>query len=162
MITFFKLITNLGDTTFIIILLLILGTFFLIHQHYRSLFFIFFVTAGTQLSVFVLKTTLALPRPPEELHLISVSGFGFPSGHSASALALYGALLWLLLQKKYSLSTKIICSILCATLIFLIVASRLVLHVHSIEDVSTGLAVGGIWLVIGTVLFSKNLIKNYS
>lgn len=72
------------------------------------------------------------------------SSYSFPSGHSYSAIAVYGLLTYLLYQKyknKYILFFG-------ATLIIFIAYSRIYLGVHYLHDVLAGLFLGLLWLII--------------
>ena len=157
MIEFFKIVTAFGGiwivstvVTFTIIILLI-------HHKWRPTLFLMFVVLATEISAFLMKQAVALPRPPDALHLITVSGFGFPSAHAAVAVALYGSLWYLLSLNLSRISTKLISTVSVVLVIVLIAESRLVLGVHSIPDVIAGSALGAIWLAIGILLFKRIL-----
>lgn len=89
-----------------------------------------------------LKITFCIPRPFlrfENLTAVtealpSASGFSFPSGHTAGAAAVYGAI-WTLSDKKWLKG-------LMALLIAAVALSRLYLGVHTPSDVLTAIAVG--------------------
>ncbi len=38
----------------------------------------------------ILKVAFAISRPPDKLHLVSVIGYGFPSGHAQIKMVLWG------------------------------------------------------------------------
>ena len=52
------------------------------------------VVMGGLALVVLLKGTFSMPRPPAELHAVSASEHGFPSGHTMAATVLWGALAW--------------------------------------------------------------------
>ena len=76
------------------------------------------------------------------------TGYSFPSGHSANATTLFGGLA---LRGKISKAAIILC-IVC---IILIVFSRLYCEVHSIVDVSGGILLSIITLIIMNKIFNK-------
>jgi membrane-associated phospholipid phosphatase len=93
------------------------------------------------------KVLVAQPRPSAALHLASASGFGFPSGHAASAIACWGMLAVVLASGRSRREASALAT--CSTLVVLLVgASRIYLGVHWWSDVAAGLALGGSWLCI--------------
>ncbi|UWG49963.1 Membrane-associated phospholipid phosphatase [Halalkaliarchaeum sp. AArc-CO] len=104
----------------------------------RTAFIVATVFGGLALIV-LLKATFALPRPPAELHAITPSEHGFPSGHTMAATVFWGALaLWTTLGRRHLRFG------VAASAILLVGASRLALGVHYLVDViaSVGFGVG--------------------
>ncbi len=95
-----------------------------------------------------LKEGFALARPPEELHLISVSGFGFPSGHAQMAMVVWG---WF--GHHYN---RIIPA---SVMIFMVGFSRIYLGVHMPHQVIGGWAIGFV-VFMGWIFVEKELSKN--
>jgi membrane-associated phospholipid phosphatase len=87
------------------------------------------------------------PRPPASLHLIGVSGFGFPSGHATTVLACWG-LVALLLGAGRSIRVKIVLWTAAVVIVALVGLSRIYLGVHWWTDVVAGFALGGLWLCL--------------
>lgn len=116
----------------------------------RFILFNFFL--GGMLNA-VLKITFCVPRPwvldlrvspvPQAIH--EATGFSFPSGHTASATAMYGALA-VYLKKRWLLCC-------CAAMIVLIGFSRIYLGVHTPKDVLTSWMLGICLLSLTTRLF---------
>jgi undecaprenyl-diphosphatase len=103
---------------------------------------------ATQAVVTLAKALVSRPRPDAEGAVIDPSGFSFPSGHSASAVALYVMLAVIAgsaLHKRVS-GIAWLGAILLAVMIGL---SRVYLGAHYPTDVFAGWLVGGI-LVIGS------------
>ncbi len=100
-----------------------------------------------------LKITFCVPRPwvrdpsliPVESARHGASGFSFPSGHTASATAMYGSLA-MYLKKRWV-------TVCCCAMILLVGGSRLYLGVHAPQDVLVSLAVGCVMLVVMRRLF---------
>lgn len=98
------------------------------------------------------KVLVAAPRPPAALHLVSASGFGFPSGHATSAIACWGMLAVVLSSGRSRRAALAVTT--CSTLVVLLVGtSRIYLGVHWWTDVAAGLALGGSWLCILSAAF---------
>ena len=107
----------------------------------------------------LLKITFCVPRPFLRFEgltaaaeaLRGASGFSFPSGHTAGAVAVYGAV-WTLTEKKWLKG-------LSAFLILAVALSRIYLGVHTPADVLTALIVG-VGLVALVRLTSRSLALN--
>lgn len=92
-----------------------------------------------------LKYGIALPRPDDVPHLISVSGWGMPSGHAQTAIVVWG---WFaIFAERRSLKT------VAVVFILLISFSRMYLGVHSPLQVLTGGMIGGSILLVGYLIF---------
>ncbi|GAB7021068.1 phosphatase PAP2 family protein [Halostagnicola bangensis] len=114
----------------------------------QTVSFIGVVFGGLALVV-LLKGIFTFPRPPAELHVISPSEYGFPSGHTMSATIFWGAIaLW------SSAGTRLSRGALAGTVVALVALSRLVLGVHFLVDVFASVAFGAIYL-FGIVWFAR-------
>lgn len=94
--------------------------------------------------VLALKSWFAMPRPPESVWAITTDGYGFPSGHAAAGMVVYGGLAveFDLLDDAWRVAAT-------ALVVAAVALSRVVLGVHYLGDVVAGLAVGAL-LVAGT------------
>ncbi len=92
---------------------------------------------GTYILNTFLKLHFGIPRPPENLHLVTATGLGFPSGHAQGAMALWGYLGWRFRQLPRTIP-----------IIFLIGFSRVYLGVHSPWDVLAGWGFGLLFLLM--------------
>ena len=95
-----------------------------------------------------LKHGFSLPRPPEDLHLISTSGFGFPSGHAQMAVVVWG---WL--GRQYNRLT------LASVIIFLVGFTRIYLGVHFPHQVLAGWTIGFALLMVWIFMEQEFLSK---
>lgn len=101
-----------------------------------------------------LKNSFAILRPHEDLHLIQVNSIlGFPSGTVMTAVIFWGmiALRW---QKTYAIALSV-------SMIVIIFISRIYLGIHSIADVTGGLAFGLITLIWWRSDFMQNTYNKW-
>ena len=97
----------------------------------------FLVAVALTLSVSVLlKTGLAMGRPPEGLMAIPEDSYGFPSGHATASAGLSTALVGISNRRDYWVYA------LAVAFVLLIGTTRLLLGVHYLVDVLAGIGVG--------------------
>lgn len=152
---FIKIITNFGDTIYIIIIL-ILSFIFFKKKIYPKL-----ITINILSVVFVnqiLKHLIQRPRP-DFPHLIKQGGFSFPSGHSMASFGFYGFFIYLIYKSKLNKNLKITLIMLLSLLILAVGLSRIYLGVHYATDVIAGFIVSLIILIIFTNYIKKYLKK---
>jgi len=106
----------------------------------RTAFMIATVFGGLSLTLF-LKGAIGAPRPPAELHAVTPSEYGFPSGHTMTGTVFYGACaIWL---DVWNRKTRFVGA---GLLIFIVALSRLVLGVHFLADVTASVVIGSLYL----------------
>jgi membrane-associated phospholipid phosphatase len=145
-------ITDLAATGAIIataaIVALVLGA----ARHWRGAVAVLLAVGATQLAVAVLKGLVGRHRPPEESAFANPAGFSFPSGHSASAMAVYGLIAFLLARASGSRLRTAACWSAVA-MVVAVGATRVYLGAHYPSDVVAGwmvgalIAGGSLWLV---------------
>jgi membrane-associated phospholipid phosphatase len=139
-------VTWAGSSTVLILLILAVGGALLVRRRdIRPLLWLAAGLAGANVLFRIAKVLVAQPRPSAALHLASASGYGFPSGHAASAIACWG-MLAVVLSSGRSRRDALIGATFATLVAFLVGASRIYLGVHWWTDVAAGLALGGSWL----------------
>ena len=131
----FSLITSLGEETIAVVILC--AIFWCINKRIAYGIGIAYFLSG--LTVQGMKICFRIERPwvidptlnPTPSAIEAATGYSFPSGHTQSAVALYGTL-GAQIKRKY---IKVICFII----VFLVAFSRLYLGVHTLQDVSVSL-----------------------
>jgi undecaprenyl-diphosphatase len=150
-----KSVTWLGSNAVLIPLVVALGGYILLRKkEWRGAVLLVAALAGANAWYHVVKPMVARSRPPESLHLISVSGFAFPSGHATAAIAVWGAAAVVLAAGRPG-RLKAAIWIGAGLIAMLVSFSRVYLGVHWWTDVIAGMALGGAWLcLLGALLLA--------
>ena len=161
---FMRDVTALGGGTVLAIITVVVVGFLILQKQYNAMWLILAATIGGALISFGLKEIYSRDRPNVVEHLMIVTSFSFPSGHSMMSAVVYltqGALL-ARIQPKKSLHVYIITIALLLT--FFIGISRIYLGVHYPTDVLGGWSVGLAWAslcwFIAWFLQRKKLLRN--
>jgi len=134
----FMLVTYLGDE--VLALVAVLSVFWCVNKKagYYMIYSALFGLMANQL----LKALFAVPRPwvldntfrPVEEARATAGGYSFPSGHTATAMAVYGS--------AARFTKKRWMRVFCIAVIGIVAFSRMYLGVHTPADVGASLAVG--------------------
>jgi membrane-associated phospholipid phosphatase len=144
LIQLFSSITALGDATVISVLLIGSVVAFLLNRHWAAAIGMTVAVVGNVLSVMLLKSFFARPRPPFA-YFAETSG-SFPSGHAAISISFYGMLAFTLWRQR--LIDPVLALLFALGMAFAISLSRVYLVVHYLSDVINGAVVGTMWLLI--------------
>jgi membrane-associated phospholipid phosphatase len=106
---------------------------------------------GGQLTSWTVKFLVGRPRP-EFLEIASAASPSFPSGHSISAMSVYGFLAVVMARHGPGGPISLVGPVALAGLVLLIGFSRMFLSVHYASDVLGGFLVGGFWLIVAIML----------
>lgn len=157
--TFYRLVTDLGDKISFVVIISILSIYLWIrHRNWRFSLEIIIVLIFASLSNVVLKQIINRQRPQGD-HLVDVNTLSFPSGHSMSAMAFYGFLIYLCM--RFNLDRRLRAAMI-GVLLFIIInigISRIYLGVHYPSDVAAGMTGGLLWTACCIVIF--NVIELY-
>ena len=143
-----KLITFLGSATMVILI-----TFLLLLKNKKIGLFLGLNLIIITIFQYILKFLIGRPRPVG-INLIEEKNYSFPSGHSLTAMAFYGFIIYLIY--KSNLKHKNIYMILLCILILSIGLSRVYLGVQFKTDVLGGFTFSLFYLIIYI-----NYIKKY-
>ncbi len=141
---FFKMVTELGNYTVMIPIIII---FYLFNKDksFNKYFTINLISVF--LSNFIVKSIIRRDRPID-INLIIENGFSFPSGHSMVSFAFYGFIIYYLYYTDLKKPVKYGLMTLLGFIILLIGLSRIYLGVHYASDVIGGFLLAFIYLVI--------------
>ena len=94
---------------------------------------------------------------PLDINLIEETGYSFPSGHTLTAMAFYGFIIYLIYVSKICKRSKIIFITLLSLLILVVGVSRVYLGVHYFTDILGGFTFSLSFLIIYTHLIKDKL-----
>ena len=101
------------------------------------------VVFGGLALVVLLKAAFSMPRPSAELHAVSASEHGFPSGHTMAATVFWGGLaLWSSVASHRARFAA------AGVVVSVVGFSRLALGVHYFVDVVASVLFGGVYLAV--------------
>lgn len=152
--SYFKLVTEIGDVTgYIIVIIIVAIVSLVVLKKWKYILQIFIVMVISSLSNLVLKRFINRSRPTIE-HLVIVESLSYPSGHAMAAMSFYGFLMYLFYKMKMNAFIKYLGMILIAILILSIGLSRIYLGVHYPSDIIAGFIAGIIWVVFCILVFN--------
>lgn len=147
-----KFITFLGSSTTVILITII--ALIILKNKKIGLFMALDLILITNFQ-YLLKPIFARVRPIG-INLIKETSYSFPSGHSLTAMAFYGFIIYLIY--KSNLKYKKIYIILISILILLIGMSRVYLGVHFVTDVLGGFIFSLFYLIIYVHIIRNKII----
>ena len=146
--------THLGDRNAYIIFTILLASYYLIkHRSWKFILQTTLVLLLATLSNIALKQVINRARPSLD-HLVTVDTLSYPSGHSMSAMAFYGFLIYLCLRYPMRSWVRYLFVSVLVLLILSIGISRIYLGVHFPSDVAAGFIGGLIWVAFCAIVFN--------
>lgn len=131
------------DTTSLVIISLVISIYLLKKYSKKEALFFSITMLADAIILFIFKNLIKLQRPLNGFE----TNFGFPSGHTTTAIVFFGLLTYFLLKKS---KLKIV--YISAFMVLLIALSRLYLGVHWLTDIIGGLALGTFILTLSFIL----------
>jgi undecaprenyl-diphosphatase len=140
-----QVITTSAATEFVVPLLLVLGILWW-RRRPADVIALLVAVAGSVMINQIVKALFERARPALHPHLVHAGGYSFPSGHSTSAIALYGMLAYLLARQAPP-KRRIWYYVVAGIWILLVGLSRNYLEVHYPSDVLAAYAITLPWLL---------------
>jgi membrane-associated phospholipid phosphatase len=140
-----RAITFLGSVAWVSAVSLIIALFFVRRREWHRLSLLALTMFGGSALNLLLKHFFHRERPVLENPLVTLSSYGFPSGHTMGATLLYGLLALFIWNSCRSRAAPWAFASACL-LILLIGLSRIYLGAHFLSDVLGALAAGFLWL----------------
>lgn len=103
----------------------------------------------------ILKLIFARERPDEVIHMVTETGYSFPSGHTMIGTAFYAFIIYLIYKEMKDTKTKNILITILSVLTVLIAISRIYLGAHFATDVIGGVVFALVYLIV----FIKFIVK---
>lgn len=151
--SYFKFMTNVGDTYgYLIVLTVFLLVSLIVFKRWKYIVQATLILALATISNMMLKRFIDRARPGIE-HLVSVETLSYPSGHAMSAMAFYGFLIFLVTKFNINKFMKYLLIAVLITVILSIGISRIYLGVHFPSDIAGGFIAGFIWVVFCVLVF---------
>ena len=151
--TVYRLVTAFGGS-WIIVIAIAVGLFFLIRQRWSYLAVWIIALVGGGLLSMQMKSIFARPRPVFTNPLLIEESFSFPSAHAMTSLITYGILAYFLWHEVHNRIVRILIVFAAMLLVILVGISRMTLGVHYLSDVVGGFMAGGLWLGVCIAAFS--------
>jgi undecaprenyl-diphosphatase len=155
----FRLITQLGGTTVVVVEAALLGLFDVLRRRrWSGAAFLLTVVLGQNLLSTGVKLLVHRDRPPVDPPLTQVPGYSYPSGHTTAAAATYAAMA-LLLGRGRRWPARLWLALAAAAVIVDVALSRVLLGVHWLTDVIGGAALGLGWFAVCAAAFGGRLLR---
>lgn len=147
-------LTALGSMTIVALVSAVTFCVLLLLRDKRRALQLLLASLGAGVLTQATKHIVERQRPEELPHLISASGFSYPSGHSLAAAALYMTISILALRHFRTAASQSVILAMALSIIVLVGTSRIYLGVHLPSDVAGGMALGLGWALLLTGCFA--------
>jgi membrane-associated phospholipid phosphatase len=147
-------VTHAADPITINIVVAVGAAILVMYRRLDAALVLVIARVGAGVCVTLMKWLLERARPVWETPLAVVSGYSFPSGHSAGAAATYGTLavlIWVLGPR----AARVPVVVAAALLILSVASSRVLLGVHYTSDVVAGMLVGFLWTLAACIIVAR-------
>ena len=144
----FLFITHVHGTIGILCMTLVLAMVLLWKRDWYWLLVVAItVPGGTALNI-LMKYAFHRARPHFDDPLLTLSTYGFPSGHMAAATLLYGTFAAILVVHVDSWRTRVLIALIAFLVVVFVGLSRIYLGVHFLSDALAAFAEGVAWLAL--------------
>ena len=141
-------LTALGSPTLVALFTAVTFAILVVLRDRRGALHLTLASIGTWIWTSATKQIIEKARPTEVEHLVEVSGYSYPSGHSLAAAALYLTMAVLAGTHLRTVSSKAVLMTGASVLVALVALSRVYLGVHYPSDVVSGVSLGTAWALI--------------
>lgn len=143
-----RTITFFGSVGFLTAASAVLALAFAMRKSFYRLLALTLAVGGGSLLNILLKHFFHRHRPVLENPLVTLSSFGFPSGHTMGSTIFYGLLALFVAHSLRSWPRRILVCAVAAFIIALVGLSRIYLGAHYFTDVIGAIAIGLAWLAL--------------
>ena len=137
-------IANLASTRVALAVTIVGAIALLFRRHWHAAIALAFVFPITQGAVQIVKLVIERPRPAANAAMTDAQGFSFPSAHSATSVAVYATIAFILVRASRHGHSRVAIATLAAALVLAVGLSRVLLGAHYPTDVLAGWTVGAL------------------
>ena len=137
-------IANLASTRTALAVTVVAALVLLFRRHWHSAIALALVFPVTQGAVQLVKLVVERPRPAANAAMSDAQGFSFPSAHSATSVAVYATIAFILIRASRHGHSRIAIASLAAALVLAVGFSRVLLGAHYPTDVLAGWTFGAL------------------
>src|ERR1700756_2331021 len=138
-------LTALGSITLVVLISAVALSLFLSLRDEFAAWQLLITSLGAGIWTVVTKNLIERARPDDVTHLVQVSGFSYPSGHSLASASLYLTIAILAARHVPTTHGRVVLFGLAVAVISLVGMSRVYLGVHYASDVASGASLGIAW-----------------
>ena len=146
-----RVVTLLGDPFLLTIVAALLAMLLAQRGHRRLALYVVVARLGALVLSSTLKLVVDRSRPVFDEPVATALGASFPSGHALGSAAFYATLAVLLLPYTHRDGLVLLSAVALSALV---AASRVLLGVHYLSDVTAGLVIGLGWASLCTAVFA--------
>ena len=137
-------LANLASTKTALAVTIVGALILLMTRHWRGAIALALVYPVTQGAVQLVKVIVERPRPEANSTVAEASGFSFPSAHSATSVAVYATIAFILIRASRHGHSRVAVASLAAALVLGVGFSRVLLGAHYPTDVLAGWTFGAL------------------
>ncbi|MEO7168358.1 MAG: phosphatase PAP2 family protein [Chthoniobacterales bacterium] len=145
---FARILTFFGSVAFVTSASIIAALVLLWRKSRNELLAVVFTMGGGSLLNIFLKHIFHRQRPVLENPLVTLSSYGFPSGHTMGATLFYGLMALFATGLCVSWQSRMLAWIGLGALILLVGLSRIYLGAHYLSNVMGAMAASIVWLAV--------------
>jgi len=143
---FARIVTSLGSVGFLIAASVVSGLFLVRRRSWDWLLALVLTMGGGSLLNVMLKHFFHRQRPVFENPLVTLTSFGFPSGHTMGSTLFFGLLAIIAAHTLKPWRWRLVAVATACLLVAAIGLTRIYLGAHYLSDVLAALAAGLVWL----------------
>jgi undecaprenyl-diphosphatase len=141
-----RVATFFGSVGFVAAMSSCVAILLIVRKRWYQLLMLALAVGGGSLLNILLKHFFHRQRPVLENPLLTLTSYGFPSGHTMGSTLFYGALAVFAAQSVRTWQWRVLAFWIAALAVALIGLSRIYLGAHYLTDVVGAIAVGLAWL----------------
>ena len=141
-------VTALGSITLVVLISAVALCILLFLKDRPAAWQLLLNSVGAGIWTAMTKNFIERARPEDVTHLVQVSGFSYPSGHSLASASLYLTIAILAGRHLPTAKGRILLSCLAIVIVSLVGMSRVYLGVHYPSDVASGVLLGAAWALL--------------